>query len=281
MNCPGCDYLLWELPENRCPECGLTHKTTDFAFPPGAVHFACRPCGQTYLGNDERGLPTPPQFDCVGCRQPIDAGDMSVRPVREGARGRHVRFGTPWEHRRDVGFLRGFVDGIARLAMQPGEYFRQCYGEGHRSGSAVFSILCAYVTTLVLYLGLRLVSALVPAALGTLSFGRSDLFFLVLLIPVATVGWNYAYGLLIQAVLFCLGQRGAGADRSVQAVAFGSAVLPALVLLPPVGLAWYVSVVASGVEHLHGVSRNRAMVASLVPVLLAANLVIVVLIAMS
>lgn len=280
MNCPRCDYLLWELQDDRCPECALPFEATDFAFQMSAVHFVCRDCGQSYLGNDERGLPKPRRFDCVRCRRALDAGRMLVRPIRDDARGRQIRSGTPWEHRDDVGLVRGFLDGVARLAIQPGEYFRQCYDDGNHSGAATFSIICAYVAAGLLGFGLVFAAAIAPGSFAIANagpLGMKFLLFLLMLIPVAQITWNYSYGLLIQVVLFCLGQRDGRPQQSVRAVALGSAVLPALVLLPPVGLAWYVSVVASGVEHLQGVTRGRAILASLVPVLLAANVGVIAL----
>lgn len=277
MNCPRCHYLLWELRETRCPECALPFEATDFAFPPGTVHFVCPDCGQTYLGNDDRGLPEPRRFDCVSCGRTLVAAAMPVRPVQDGARGIPLRIGTPWEHRNQVGFIRAFVDGVSRLAIQPGEYFRQCYS-GYRSGAAAFSIICAYAATVVLLLALVLVGNLVPVRLlSNIKWRLETLAFLVVLVPIAQLMWNYCYGILIQVVLFCLGRRGSDTERSVHAVAYGSAVLPAMVLMPPVGLLWYVSVVASGVENLHGTSRSQALLATLIPVLVGANLVLVAL----
>ena len=274
MNCPRCQYLLWELRDNRCPECALPFEATDYAFPPGAVNFVCPDCGESYLGNDERGLPEPRRFDCVSCGRLLAAASMPVRPIRDGVRGVPLRIGTPWEHRKHVGFIRGFVDGVSRLAIQPGEYFRQCQS-GCLSGAAAFSVICAYGATVLLLLLLVLMGGLGPAGLLSSASWRVELLlFLFILVPVGQLMWNYCYGLLIQMVLFCLGRRGSETERSVHAVAYGSAVLPAMVLMPPLGLLWYVSVVASGVENLHGTSRGQALLATLIPFLVAANVLL-------
>lgn len=273
MNCPQCDYLLWELSDNRCPECATTFETTDYAFPAGQVHFLCGDCGQSYLGTDERGLPSPRRFDCVGCGRSLDAATLTVHPTVEGVRGRATRLGTPWEHRDQVGFVPAFLDGVARIATQPAEYYRQCY-EGYRSGAVFFSVLCAYAAA-----GVLLAAGLLASVIGwrgrvaSLEMTAVLKFLLIatVMVPLIQLTWNYLYGFLIHGVLLCLGRRDAAAQRSVHAVAYGSAVLPALVLLPPIGLVWYVSVVASGVEHLHGTTRGQAVAAAALPVLLAAN----------
>ncbi|MFQ5382453.1 MAG: YIP1 family protein [Phycisphaerae bacterium] len=276
MNCARCDYLLWELPEARCPECATPFKVTDFAFPPDGVHFLCPSCGQAYLGNDGHGLPSPRRFACVACGRQLDAVRLMVRPQYDGVRGTPFRGGTPWEHRDQFGRVQAFLDSLARLATQPGEYFRQSYADGSRSGALVFSILCAYAATAILVCGLLLMGALRPTGMipTALVSAPRFLIFLIVFIPFAQIAWTASYGLLIQAVLFCLGQRNSDPEHSVRAVAYGSAVFPALVLLPPVGLLWYIAVVASGVENLHGTSRRRAVTATLVPVLLAANILL-------
>jgi hypothetical protein len=273
MNCVHCDYLLWNLPENRCPECGNAFEVTDFAFPPDKVEFLCRHCHQGYVGTDDRGLPYPRKFTCVGCCHPLDAGDMTVRPVVDNVVGEALHFGTPWQHRRRVGFLRGFVDAVARISISPGEYFRLAAANS-RDGSAAFSVLCAYVGLAVLggvmflFHGSGL-AAWMPDPLGLL---KSPALVIVLVaVPFAQIAWNYLYGLLIQAVLLGLGHHRGEFDSSVRAVALGSAVLPAILLLPPVGLFWYLCVVCSGIETLHATSRAKALTATLIPMLMALN----------
>lgn len=274
MNCPHCQYLLWELPEPRCPECGRAYETTDFAFPPGAVHFLCRDCGQPYLGDDDVGLPRPRTFACVRCGGAVEAARMPVRCVTDGVHGNPLRVGTPWEHRCRVGYIQSFVDGVARLCTQPGDYFRRCLGQD-TFGAAVFSVACAYFGTAV-FLGLVFLlhrcGLLGPLGFAAALLRPAALVVLAALIPVLTVGWTYVYSCLIQAVLWCLGQRRVELQRTVHAVALGSAVLPALLSLPLVGLPWYVAVVSTGVENLHQAPRPRALLAAALPVLAALNL---------
>lgn len=273
MNCVHCDYLLWNLPENRCPECGSDFEVTDYAFPAGKVEFLCRHCGQGYVGNDARGLPYPRKFDCVSCHHPLDAADMIVRPESETVVAEALHFGTPWQHRRRVGFLRGFVDAVARLAISPGEYFRLA-AANRNDGSVAFSVLCAYVGLMV-FAGMMLLlhgTGLAAWMPDPLNLMKSPALLIVLVaIPFVQIAWNYLYGMLIQAVLMGLGHQRGELDASVRAVALGSAVLPAILLLPPVGIFWYLCVVCSGVENLHATSRAKALTATLIPMLMALN----------
>jgi hypothetical protein len=277
MNCVRCNYLLWDLDENRCPECGLPFETTDYSFQRDAVAFIC-PCGQSYAGNDENGLPWPRQFNCTMCENPLDAAQLRVKPLSDSAAGQPIRLGTPWERRDRVGFLRGFLDGVARLAMQPAEFFRLT-STSHNHGEIIFSVLCAYIgaglflAALVLLQaggllsGLPDIRALLPGRVGLLILAG---------VPLVQITWNYLYGLLIEIVLAVLGHHHpSDYESSVRAVAFGSAVLPAVMLLPPVGLLWYINVVSNGVEHMHQTTKAHALVATLIPILLAGNVLLI------
>ncbi|MEK6643785.1 MAG: hypothetical protein AABZ08_07730 [Planctomycetota bacterium] len=277
MNCVRCHYLLWDLPEDRCPECGLNFEVTDYAFQKQAVAFACRACGQSYTGNDEHGLPAPRRFTCTKCHAALDAAHLSAKPLNDQAVGESLRLGTPWEQRHRVGFVRAFLDGVSRLAMQPQEYFRLS-SASHNHGELIFSVLCAYVAGAVLIGAIVLLqSGGLLAWLPDVRFALSTRFALILftLVPLVQIAWNYVYGLLIQGVLAILGQQGSDYESSVRAVAFGSAVLPAVLLLPPIGVLWYIRVVSSGVEHLHHTTRSQALIATMIPMLLAGNILLV------
>lgn len=278
MNCVKCNYLLWDLPDNRCPECGHLFETTDYAFKPRSVHFICRACHQPYLGTDFDGLPYPRRFTCVNCGEALDAAHLMVHPLSPDALAEPTREGTPWELRDRVGTARAFVDGLTRLATQPGEFFRMSVASsGH--GATLFSVVCAYIAVFMVagvftfFRKAGLINWL-PDVGAWLAMPQG----LVLLaaIPLIQIGWNYLFGTLIQTVLWGLGQPGSELDQSVRAVAFGSAVLPAVFLLPPVGLLWYVFVVSCGIEHYQSTTRSRAVVATLIPMLLAANVALAV-----
>jgi hypothetical protein len=283
MNCVRCGYLLWNLPSNRCPECGLGFEATDYCFAPGSVAFVCRDCGQACDGGDGQGFPAQRRWTCSGCGHELNAAEVLVRPLRDDAHGDPVHLGTPWEHRHRIGFVRAFLDGVARLAMQPAEYFRlssACHG----NGEMVFSVLCAYVACgLVVGILLLLQGGGLLGWLPDLRalLGWRALLLVGALVPIGQIVWNYVYGLLILAVLLVLGRPRSDYESSVRAVAFGSAVLPAVLLFAPVGLLWYINVVSSGVEHLQGTSRAQALVATLIPILLAGNLALAVTYAVS
>lgn len=269
MNCAKCGYLLFGLSQCRCPECGTPFATTDYAFPRGSIQFLCPRCGQSYLGIDHFGLPSPRQFACVKCGAPISASEMPVRPLRDGVVGEALRYGTPWEHRDRVGAVRAFGQTMVQIASQPRDFFRMLYGHDRWSALS-FGLLAALLTAVFLLVLGRLVGAFLfgPAALRGL--GLSLGLRLVFVVPVAAMLWIYGYALGIYLCLRLFGRANADFEGCIQAVAYANAVLPAMVL-PPVGLAWYVWLVWVGIRESEELTGARTVVAVALPLLVLAN----------
>lgn len=275
MNCIRCQYLLWNLPENRCPECGLRFDVTDYLFEPGAVAFCCRACGHGRTGEGALGLPTRRHYACERCGAAVDAAETAVRPLRESASGEPMRMGSVWASRGRVGFLPAFLDVLVRLTTQPAEFFRQI-SAAPAGGATAFSILCAYLSAAVFVAtlwGLQTLGFIAWGPNAKLLLEPRCLCLAVVAIPLAQVGWNHAYGFLIHGILRGLGARRADVERCVEVVAFGSAVMPALLLAPPIGIVWYLGVVTSGIEQLFNVPRVRALTASVLPLLVFGHVV--------
>lgn len=264
MHCPDCRYMLFGLTAPRCPECGRGFETTDFAFRPGFVHFLCPHCRQAYAGNDEFGLPSPRNFQCVRCRKHVAASTMIVKPVRAGACGELLCFGNVWEHRAKVGLIRAFVDSLRRLVTAPREFFRESHFD--LAAAHIFCCATAYLTALML-----LVVWIAAFALDSggdvpnprLWLPPIEIFALLFAIPAFALAWVYAYGLAMLLALRGLG-READLGPVASVAAYAGAVLPALAL-PFIGGPWYVLVVASGLQEAAQISRGRAVLAALAP----------------
>lgn len=276
MKCVQCHYLLWDLPENRCPECALPFDVADYAFTPRSVQFLCPHCEYAYWGADSNGLPYPHKFECVQCCQSIEASQMRVRPMAEDAHGESICAGTAWDDRGRVGLVKAFADGVARLAMQPAEYFRLSY-KTRQPGAIFFSVLCAYIAALVFIgtlTGLQWLGLIRWGPHAALILKPWMLAMIVCAVPCLQIGWDYFYGFFIYAILGTLGLRSRDLEQSVRAVALSSAVLPALLLLPPIGVPWYLKVVSSGIEHYNQTTRSRAVLATIIPALVMGNIVV-------
>jgi len=270
VNCPDCNYSLFGLTAPRCPECGREFAATDFSFRPGAVHFLCPHCSQAYAGNDAFGLPSPREFRCVRCRKHVAAASMIVKPVRPDARGEPLRFGNVWEHRRSEGFVRAFFDALGQLAFQARGFFRESYFDP--ASALMFGMLCGYFTAFVGVVALEVFQAVRPNKLPDplMQFLQpSGWMILLVMVPAGVLVWMYVNAFLILLTLRMLG-RTADMDATLQVVAYAGAVLPAMIL-PIIGLPWYLAIIAAGIEQVTGASRLRAFVAALLPLLLCLN----------
>ena len=268
MNCPHCQYVLFGLTEARCPECGREFEVTDFYFKPGDVAFLCPHCRQGYAGNDEFGLPRPRSFRCATCSKYVNVASMIVQPLRPDAQGDALRFGSLWEHRDKIGWWRGFFGTVAQIARRPQEFFRMAYA-ADRSDAFTFAGACGCALVLLALLTAGIVVSVHEGSLVGLRAALSPLRLLILLtlVIVVTVAWTYFFTILIHLTFACMGIMRASAESTVQVVAHAAAVLPALVV-PPVGLGWYLYVIAAGLREIHGISRAQAWTASVIAMLI-------------
>jgi hypothetical protein len=200
---------------------------------------------------------------------------MRVRPVREDAVGVHRSRGAPWQRRGGLGAVRGYVDAVARLSLSPDEFFRRIDG-CRQDGAVAFSIMCAYVATAIVLLVTWILQStgIINGGVWPTAVRPSVLVLLLAAIPLIQSAWVFVYGLSIQAILRGFGHRGCDFDVSIRVVALGSAVLPAALIFPPLGLIWYLGVICCGIRQLQHTSAWRALVAAVIPILFAGNLVL-------
>ncbi len=71
MRCKTCGYRLWNLTEQRCPECATPFRPSEFEFVPNSVQFCCPHCGQAYYGTGPQGHLEPASFVCAKCGNAI------------------------------------------------------------------------------------------------------------------------------------------------------------------------------------------------------------------
>lgn len=122
MRCLHCDYTLFNLTTNVCPECGHRIDLETYRFGIGDVSFHCPFCDQQYFGNDEFGLPTPRQFVCVTCQRPVSIYDMRVAPEKAGAEGL-PRWGVPWDRRQQIGMFAAWWQTFKMVAFKPKDFY--------------------------------------------------------------------------------------------------------------------------------------------------------------
>lgn len=119
MQCRRCGFPLWNVRGQddappRCPECGARSRPSEYALPPGSVHYGCVHCDARYVGTSPTGHLVPPTFACTGCGAPCSMDEMVVTPA-PGVDP--AGLGNAWLDRSGV--TRGFVAGLRSILLAP------------------------------------------------------------------------------------------------------------------------------------------------------------------
>lgn len=281
MNCPYCDYLLFNLPQPVCPECGRPFDVCAFRFEPQAVHFACPACGQEYVGNDQRGLPWPRQFNCVKCNTPVDASSMQVIPQRADAAGVFGAAGSsPWQKRKWIGLWPAWWRTVKMTMIRPTEFF-QAHREESNAEAYRFAVMTSYLGPGI---GMALIglfwascSLFVPGARGGPPLGllAGCMWIAAMVVPavIPLLEGVFTGGLIHLALVFLAPHRRSfGHTYRLAQYSLGPMILCAIPLGPDsVGQIWSVVTTVIAVRTVHRVSGWVAAVAVLWPLMLAAG----------
>lgn len=141
MRCKECDYRLWNLTANRCPECGTPFLPSEFEFTLGSVQFCCPHCGQTYYGEGERGHLAPSEFDCASCGMHVQMDEMVLRPA-DGVDEIQTRVEhAPWLERSERGFIRAWFATVGLAMVNPPKLMRGTPRDSSAASAWGFALL--------------------------------------------------------------------------------------------------------------------------------------------
>ena len=281
MHCKYCEYLLFNLTQPICPECGRSFDIEWYRFKPGEVSFNCPHCDQEYYGNDERGLPYPRQFTCVQCNQPVTLQQMRVVPKHPDAVG---VFGdlSPWDRRRQTGLIKAWWQTFTMTLIRPGQFFRTHSGRSIKE-AWLFAMITYYIAfasvfvyATVIFAGLgTLLTALGPAggaAPPVFPFALMVLLYGCLAIvgpPILPFVFAGISTCTIHLALLFLAPKRKPMDYTLRTAMY--AVGPyALCVIPfcgdQAGSIWTLVTLIFGVKEVHGISGWRSSIAVLWPV---------------
>jgi len=283
MKCANCDYLLFNLTQPVCPECGVTFDVTGYRFEPDSVSFHCPHCDQQYYGNDAQGLPYPREFECVRCRQHIELRQMRVVPQRHDAVGLAYEL-SPWDRRPELGLRRAWWGTVVMTLLKPGLFFRSHAGQSTRE-AWLFSMItlyvgllpyCLYTIGFLWLVGVLLPKLSPPGAVPTVmpSMGWAVPVYLAiglispLFAPFVAGG---VWACLIHAGLFFLAPKRKTMTHTVRTVMYAYGPY-ALMVVPLCGAyacaVWYLVTLIHGIKEVHQTTGWRASVAVLAPVMI-------------
>jgi hypothetical protein len=284
MRCETCGYSLFNLTVPRCPECNAPFDVTHYTFTPGSVLFGCPHCDQLYQGNDPSGLPSPRDFTCTACHQPVHVSSMRVLPVSDKAVGLAGE-GLPWEVDLTSGRFQRWWQTCTLGMFHPETFYRRLRHTddvqaalGFAAMSALFSVVLASAVQTALmmgFLGSALSISLPPTA-------AVWVFPLAVLADGLSSGMQQAAALFGGAGMFHLGIRLVGISErrySNTLVVLAYATCPAIwALVPVVGIfifaVWSLLVSVKGLTVVHNLTMGQTILASLLPGLILIALLV-------
>ncbi len=297
MRCRQCDYLLFNLPQPVCPECGASFDTEAYRFDIGAVSFNCPHCDQSYYGNDAQGLPWPRRFVCVQCQRPVSLQELRVVPQRPDAMGQS-RGWSPWDQRQELGFVRAWWETFKMTLVRPGELFRSHQGTSSADAwiFAVTSLYVGFIPMMLLhFVVFFLLATAVTGMAGAggapivpvgFSMGLTAVFYLIgavvypLVIPFVAGGLS---ALTIQLALLALApnRKSLGHTFRTALLSYGPFALCAVPFCgSSVAGVWQIVTLIIGVKEVHGISGWRAAFAVLWPLVCLLAIYFLVLVAL-
>lgn len=141
MDCPGCNYALWNLTNRQCPECGRPWKPSEFDFTLNSVQFKCPHCAQSYYGTGEKGHLIPSSFECVSCHRPIAMDECVLEPTEGVSEDRTKVAEQPWHNRAKIGRFRAFFRTILQSCFAPHELMGRTPPSDPPSEAVLFGVL--------------------------------------------------------------------------------------------------------------------------------------------
>ncbi|MHC5112758.1 MAG: hypothetical protein ACYTHJ_23125 [Planctomycetota bacterium] len=287
MQCPNCEYLLFNLTQPVCPECGQGFRVDDFRFKLGTVSFQCPTCDQAYYGNDSHGLPYPRQFNCVRCGEAVHVNNMRVVPLAADT-SEISQDTTPWSQRKKIGFWKAWWKTVGMTMTQQRQFFSAQQDHSLRE-AWIFATTTYYVgyalAMLFAYPLMFLLMKLFGAAAGGggITFGPGvagitgaslslmiNILYVVLLPPVLPWLVGGMQALTTQLGLLVLARERKNLHTTLR-VAMYSAGPYALYAVPlcggHIGGIWAIVTYVLGVMTVHRISGGRAALAVLWPIL--------------
>ena len=280
MRCTSCDYALWNLKTQRCPECGRAFRPGDYEFVPNSVQFCCPHCNQAYYGTGPKGHLVPEEFDCVRCSRRIGMDEMALLPA-EGVDEKQTAAGyMPWLERRRRGWWRAWGSTVWRALVAPSRLMRSVPESSPvrqawwfaAATNALVLLVSVILTFCIMGVVLPLllasagsaagvtprVSLLFAVMSGAMGFGMIAGFVMVLLFIAV-------WGLTAHLLLWITGPMSASIGRTYQALCYSSGAIVGT-LIPCVGnlaVIWWIVCAVLMIKEAHKVHGVRATFAVL------------------
>ena len=250
--CPNCHVVLPDPPERFCPSCG-----TDLAAVPTAPPYP------------------PPAYPPSGYPPP-------AYPPGGGGAGTTAPLGgqTPWERRKEIGFLNALIETTKQVLSQPAAFFRSMPVTGGIGDPLLYAVIVGYIGLFASTIYNLVFRSVLTSSLSRMG-GNSDVERLasymqggvgivvnLLFGPVFIVVGLFLSAGILHLVLLALGGAARGFEGTFRVAAYSQAA--SLFNIVPgcgglIGLVYAIVLLVIGLSEAHGISRGKAAAAVLVP----------------
>jgi len=251
--CPNCQTVLPEPRDRFCPSCG-----TDLGDPSAAPTY-----------------PGPPAYPPAGYPPPYNpppGGGGYGAPPPGG--------GTPWERRRQLGFVNALIETTKQVLSQPAAFFRSMPVTGGLGDPLLYALIVGYVGLFASTIYNLVFRSVLTSSLSRFG-GNSDMEHLasflqggaglvmnLILGPVFIVIALFVSSGIVHLVLLALGGAARGYEATFRVSGYSQAA--SLFNIVPgcgglIGLVYAIVLLVIGLSEAHGISRGKAAAAVLIP----------------
>jgi len=275
LHCRTCEYPLWNLKARQCPECGSAFKPSEFEFVVNSVRFCCPQCDQAYYGLGVKGHLVPQEFGCVSCGRRLAMDEAVLRPAA-GVEEEHTRPDhSPWQERRERGFVRAFFSTIGFALVNQSRLVRGLSAVPKVRSAWWFAFIAtimvagAAIVPFILLIGLPI--AFAGGGAGGVSRGVTAFSWFAAVMIVISLFALVLWALITHGLLAITGPKKGSLARTMEVFGY-SAGANVISAVPCVGIyigwIWWVISATLLVKEAHGISGGRAALVTLpVPLL--------------
>ncbi len=277
MRCRTCDYSLWNLKRQQCPECGAAFRPGDYEFVANSVRFCCPHCDQAYYGTGPTGHLEPESFDCVRCGNRIAMDEMVLLPAEGLPELQTQSASNPWLERHLRGRFKGWWGTIGESLIAPDRLAR-----GTPEASSLGQAWWFTIVTLALTFAVSMIPALCMVAGLPMMMARSmppggpsagmlaglmagGAVFGLVAGFVFTLLFTWSWALVTHLLLRISGSGHGPLRRTVQSIFYssGTIVVSVIPCVGNVAMLWWIVSAILMVRQSHRVSGIRATFAVL------------------
>ncbi|MBN2541716.1 YIP1 family protein [bacterium] len=209
---------------------------------------------------------------CPNCDFEFDASDFDRCP--NCGILLDVKPGLPWDHRQEIGFFQAMFETLKLVLFKPTDAFTAMRSEGGLIEPLIYAVVLGSVGAIVGLIWQGLFQSLGVLASEYPQESIFNLFFVVIaavFMPVFITAGIFISSGILHLCLMIVGAANRPFETTFRIVCFAGGSTALIQLIPLcgglVGGIWTIVLEVIGVEHAHGTTTGKAVLAVLLPVL--------------